>query len=150
VAKKSKQLTVEEINEIRMSPDGIEKLAKRYGIGNTRMFAIKRAATLDEALKYATGMPKEPKPPQDTGKPGGQAITIEQPSKGAVVFTFGQTIVPLNPQHIYDAYLYYDDLRMRQNIPEEFSLAIKIAMKYVWERLHQPEKEKATIKIEGE
>jgi len=140
--RKGRELTLDEIKAIRASPDGIQKLAKQYGIGHARMTAIKRAATLEEALKFATGIPKpQTKPPQDTAKSGGQAITIEQPSKGAVVFTFGQTVVSLNPQHIYDAYLYYDDLRVRHNVKEEFSLALKIAMKYVWEQLHQPEKE---------
>jgi len=70
-------------------------------------------------------------------KRGGDLATVLQPSKGAIVFTLGEHQIPLNPQYLYDAYLYYKDIVVRHDIDEEFSLVIKDCLKYVWERFNK-------------
>lgn len=60
-----------------------------------------------------------------------------QPVRGAIVFTLGEHQISLNPQHLYDAYLYYEDIVLKHDIDQEFSSAIKDSMKYVWEQLNQ-------------
>jgi len=78
---------------------------------------------------------KGEKPPQE--KRGGELATVLQPSQGAIIFTLGQHKILLNPQHLYDAYLYYQDIALRHDIDEDFSLALKDSMKYAWEKLNQ-------------
>lgn len=80
-------------------------------------------------------------------KSGGELAVVLQPSVGAIVFTLGEHKISLSPQHLYDAYLYYEDIVVRHDIDEEFSLAIKDSMKYVWERLNQHKGEKEGISI---
>ena len=80
---------------------------------------------------------------------GGQAITALQPRGGAVVFSFGKVEIPLEPGELYDAYQYYEEIK-RYDIDVSFSSAIKDSMKYVWRKLRDVERTKATIKIEGE
>jgi len=80
---------------------------------------------------------------------GGQAITALQPKGGAIVFSFGREEIPLEPGDLYDAYQYYEEIK-RNDIDVSFSTAIKDSMKYVWRKLRDVERTKATIKIEGE
>lgn len=90
-----------------------------------------------------------PKEPQK--KEGGKLATVLQKSPGSIIFTLGQHEISLNPQHLYDAYLYYEDIVIRHDIDEEFSLAIKDSLKYVWQRFneHKAEKEGISITMEG-
>ena len=93
---------------------------------------------------------KEEKAPPERG--GGNLATVVQPVKGAIVFALGEHKISLNPQHLYDAFLYYEDIMIRHNIDEEFSLALKDAMKYVWETFNhrKAESEGAEITMEEE
>jgi hypothetical protein len=141
--RKAKELTPNDITEIRASEIGIEKLSKLYGIGNRRIMAIKAAATFEEAMEFANGEP----PKEKREKEGGSLTRISQPSNGAIVFTLGQHRISLNPQHLYDAYLYYEDIKVRHGVEEEFSEAIKVAMKYVWEQLNRQKAMKEEGKI---
>lgn len=94
-----------------------------------------KAGKLEEPAK----LPKE--------KSGGELSTIVQPSRGAIIFTFGEHKISLNPQHLYDAYLYYEDMALRHDIEQEFSSAIKDSMKYIWERLNKYKAESEGISI---
>lgn len=132
---------LDEIQEIRTSPDGIDKLRRRFGTNNRTIKAIREAATDDEALAIAN------KEPSLKEKEGGSLSTVTQPSKGAILFTLGEHKISLDPQHLYDAYLYYEDIKTRHEIDEEFSLAIKDSMKHAWEQLNQSEAKRVGIKI---
>ena len=80
-------------------------------------------------------------------KLGGDMATVIQPAKGAIIFTLGEHRISLNPQHLYDAYLYYEDIVLRHDLEVEFSLALKDSMKYAWERLNQSKAEREGISI---
>ncbi|GAI82953.1 unnamed protein product, partial [marine sediment metagenome] len=86
------------------------------------------------------------------GKAGGDLATVLQPSKGAIVFALGEHKISLNPQHLYDAYLYYEDMMLRESVDEEFSLVIKDCVKVAWERLNhcRDEGRRASITMEGQ
>lgn len=68
MSKKAKELTKEDIEKIRSSEDGYNKLAKQFGVNNTRIEAIKKAESLEKAYKYAKGKPEKvgDKPSADT------------------------------------------------------------------------------------
>jgi len=91
---------------------------------------------------------KEEKAAQE--RSGGSLVTVVQPIRGAIIFTLGEHKISLNPQHLYDAYLYYEDILVRHDIDEDFSLALKDSMKYVWERLnrHKGENQGVSITVE--
>jgi len=147
--KQAKQLTVEEINEIRMSPDGIQKLAKRYGIGNTRMFAIKRAATLDEALKFATGIPKPETKPVTQYTPGGPIVGVEARKPAPVIFRLGEAQITIDPQKLYECYQLYLDINARTGIQDEFSSCLLDGVGFLWRLLVlQPKVKRGEVKVE--
>jgi len=66
---------------------------------------------------------------------GGEMVAITQPKPGAIIFSVGLHEIPLDPQYLYESYLYYTDLKARIDLEESFSEAIKDAMTYVWRRL---------------
>lgn len=109
------------------------------------------ATTAQQARNKGIDLPRKsdgatPEP----GKVGGELATVLQPSKGAIVFTLGEHKISLNPQYLYDAYLYYQDIVVKEDINEEFSLVIRDCVKSAWERLnhHRAEKQGATITLE--
>lgn len=105
-------------------------------------FPVSRKTVERYAKQLREGTLKEPK-----GRKGGDLATVLQPSTGAIIFTLGEHKIPLNPQHLYDAYLYYEDIAVRHDIDEDFSLAIKDCLKYVWERFNQHKGETQGISI---
>lgn len=112
-------------------------------------FPVSRRTIERYAKKISDGTLEQP--PKTPTTKGGELATVLQPSKGAIVFTLGEHKISLNPQHLYDAYLYYEDIAIRHDIDEEFSLAIKDSLKYVWERLnqHKGETQGISITLEG-
>ena len=66
---------------------------------------------------------------------GGEMVSVTQPQSGAIIFSIGQHQIPLDPQFLYESYLYYTDLKARIDLDESFSEAIKDAMTYAWRRL---------------
>lgn len=86
----------------------------------------------------------------EPGREGGDLATVLQPSKGAILFTLGEHKILLNPQYLYDAYLYYQDIVVKEDINEEFSLVIRDCVKSAWERLNhrRAESQGATITME--
>ena len=90
------------------------------------------------------------KPSETLVHPGQEAtlaaVTITKPAP--ITFTLGEAKIPLNPQYLYDAYLYYQDIqRMSPDIDDEFCLGIKTAMKYVWEKFVRREANKIGVGI---
>jgi len=134
MAKKPKELTSQEIQEIRDSSSGIESLAKRYGIGNDRMFAIKRAATLEEAMKFAKGLPKL-KTPKEEYAPGGVIATVEAKKPAPIVFRLGEAEISLEPQKLYESYQLYLDINAKTGIEQDFSTCIVQAVGLLWRLL---------------
>jgi len=148
---KAKELTEEQVKQIRESEGGQLKLARQFGISDRRVKLIKEAPSLEEAIKIGKGQKQgEGKIPPT--KRGGELGTIEQPGKGTVVFTFGEERVTLTWFHLYDAYQYYRDICRDNGIDEDFSLAIKDCLKYVWEQFNKSRAEtqglEATIEEE--
>ncbi len=80
-------------------------------------------------------------------KAGGELANILQPIKGAIIFKLGENEIDLNPQHLYDAYQYYKDIVEENGIEEDFSLALKDAMKLVWEGFNKIRAQGALVKI---
>jgi len=73
--------------------------------------------------------------PKASQQQGGEMVAITQPKQGAIVFSVGVHEIPLEPQYLYESYLYYTDLKARIALEESFSEALKDAMTYVWRRL---------------
>ncbi len=110
------------------------------------------ANTPRQAIHIGIDIPKKVRTiAKQEEKLGGELATILQPGRGAIIFSLGENKISLNPQHLYDAYLYYEDMALRHGLDEEFSLALKISMKYVWERFNRAkaEEEGISITIEG-
>ena len=105
-----------------------------------------RAKGIDLPRRTPAGKPEKP-PKGPAEKVGGELSTIVQPSRGAIVFTLGEHNISLNPQYLYDAYLYYKDIVLREDIDEEFSLVIKDCVKSAWERLNHNRAEKQGVSI---
>lgn len=131
----------DEIIEGLKAGQSIDEVAKRFPVSRKTVERYAKALKEGKLEK----LPKEP-----LQKKGGELATVLQPSHGAIVFIFGEHKIPLDPQHLYDAYLYYEDIMLRNGIDEDFSLAIKDCVKYVWGRLnqHRNEAEGAKITVE--
>lgn len=132
----------EDIIEALRHGEPITEIAKRFP---ESVRTIKRYA---KELREG----KQDQPPKvPPAKEGGELATVLQPIRGAIIFTLGEHKISLNPQHLYDAYLYYEDIAIRHDIDIEFSAAIKDSMKYAWERLnrHKGKKEGISITMEG-
>lgn len=110
-----------------------------FDTGGKAIKSLAKAQSLGLISKQGkAGREAKEKPPSEPGqKKGGELATVVQPSKGAIIFTLGEHQISLNPQYLYDAYLYYEDIVLRENIDVEFSVAIKDCLKYAWERLNQ-------------
>jgi len=115
--------------------------ALREGTGTYKEIATRFGVSEKTVRRYEKQL-KEPE-----GKKGGALATVLQPSQGAIIFTLGQHKILLNPQHLYDAYLYYQDIALRHDIDEDFSLALKDSMKFAWERLNRIKAEKKGVSI---
>jgi len=115
--------------------------ALREGTGTYKEIATRFGVSEKTVRRYEKQL-KEP-----AGKKGGALATVLQPSQGAIIFTLGQHKILLNPQHLYDAYLYYQDIALRHDIDEDFSLALKDSMKFAWERLNRIKAEKKGVSI---
>ncbi|GAI07900.1 unnamed protein product [marine sediment metagenome] len=118
----------DEIIEALKNGESIDEVTKRFPVSKK---TVQRYA---QALKEG----KLEEPPKGPAQPkaGGNLATVLQPSRGAIVFTLGEHQISLNPQHLYDAYLYYEDMTLRESVDEEFSLVIKDCVKVAWERLN--------------
>ncbi len=82
-----------------------------------------------------------------TGETPLAAITVVAPAP--IVFTMGDTRIPLNPKHLYDAFRYYEDIqRMSPDIDDEFSLALLTCVRYVWRRFSGQEAVKVGVTIQ--
>jgi len=79
---------------------------------------------------------------------GGEMVAITQPKPGAIIFSVGLHEIPLEPQYLYESYLYYTDLKARIDLEESFSEALKDAMTYVWRRLcpHEANEKELAVK----
>ena len=87
-------------------------------------------------------------------KPRGVSIAnVGQRRQGAILFVLGDENIELEPRKLYDSYLYYRSIqRMVPEIDDDFSTAIKTAMKHVWEHMAEPgaSRSEATIGKEDE
>lgn len=128
----------DEIIEALQAGQSIDDVAKRFPVSRKTVERYAKALKEGKLEK----LPKEP-----LRKRGGEFATVLQPSQGAIVFIFGEHKIELNPQHLYDAYLYYEDIVIRHDIDVEFSLALKDSMKYAWERLNRHKAESEGVKI---
>jgi len=87
--------------------------------------------------------------PEKPGKQvGGAVVTVTERKPAAIVFTLGDIDIILNPAYLYDSYLYYLDIqRLEPDIDDEFTLAIRAAMKHVWEDFAHRKVERAGVTI---
>jgi len=145
--RKAKELTSEIIEEIRATDRGIESLAKKYGISHARMFGIKRAATLEEAMKYAEGMPKEEGKQSPKYTPGGPIVGVEARKPAPVIFRLGEAEITIDPQKLYECYQLYLDICARTGIKDEFSSCLLDGVGFLWRLLVlQPKVKQGEIK----
>lgn len=128
----------DEIIEALKAGESIDGVAKRFPVSRKTVERYAKAIKEGKLDK----LPKEP-----LQRKGGDLATVLQPSQGAIVFILGEHKIPLNPQHLYDAYLYYEDIALRNGIDEEFSLVIKDSVKFVWERFNQHRNEAEGVKV---
>lgn len=87
-------------------------------------------------------------PGMKTGSEGGSLATVTERKPAAIVFTLGDIDISLNPAYLFDSYLYYQDIRrLEPDIDDEFTLAIRAAMKHVWEDFAHRKVETSEITI---
>lgn len=68
---------------------------------------------------------------------------------GPIVFRMGEVNIDLNPQYLYDAYRYCEDIkRIDPSIDDDFSLMLKAACKNAWEIFSGREARRVGAKIE--
>ena len=107
------------------------------------------ATTVRQARNKGIDIPADsPETPSDAGKSqeGGKLATVTQPRQGAIVFSFGDHKIPLDPQYLYESYLIYSDLKSRIGVDEDFSTAIRDAMTYIWRKFsHAEAREKMAV-----
>lgn len=74
-------------------------------------------------------------------------VTTRQP--GPIVFRMGQTEIDLNPNPLYDAWRYCEDIkRMEPSIDDDFSSMLKVAAKHIWEHFSEREAARITTSVE--
>jgi len=133
--RKGRELTLDEIKAIRASPDGIQKLARQYGIGHARMAAIRQAATLGEALRFATGIPEGEKKPSARYTPGGPIVGVEARKPAPVIFRLGEAEITIDPQKLYECYQLYLDINAKTGIKDDFSTCLLDSAGLMWRLL---------------
>jgi len=100
-----------------------------------------------------TGEIQEQKPPSapkvaTPDKPTPLAV-VTTPAPGPIVFRMGSSTIDLNPEHLYDAYRYCQDIKtMEPSIDDDFSLMLKVAMKHVWELFSRRDANKIGVGLE--
>ena len=91
-------------------------------------------------------------------KQAGTTKTVTQPTQfavvttktpGPIVFIMGDQRIDLNPEHLYDAWRYCEDIkRIDPLIDDDFSLMLKAACKYAWEIFSEREARRLGANVE--
>jgi hypothetical protein len=142
---KAKELTEEEIKQIRESEEGQRKLAKQFGISDRRVKVIKDAPSLEEAIKIGkSGKPSSSKPVPPSIIP---PITLTgQP----IMLDLGVKTVPFDRGKMYDAYQLFDDLVSRGVLKDDFASVCRDGVGLLWMILATsgPKVEEGKVKVE--
>lgn len=74
-------------------------------------------------------------------------VTTKTPAP--IVFRMGDQQIDLNPQHLYDAWRFCQDIkRIEPSIDDDFTLMIKVAVEHVWEEFSHREARRAGVNLE--
>lgn len=93
---------------------------------------------------------------EDQGKSSSKVVTtptqlavVTTATPGPIVFRMGNQIINLNPEHLYEAFKYCQDIKaMDPAIDDDFSLVLKVAVKHVWEHFCQKEAQRVGVDLE--
>ncbi len=125
-----------------------QRTARRYAQ------EIEKEKTLGPDLKKGTVV-SSAGPGAETG--GGQKqvrgpqqlAVVTSRAPGPIVFRMGELNIDLEPQSIYDAFRYCEDIkRIDPSINDSFSQMLKIACKHTWEIFSEREARRVGTKIE--
>lgn len=131
-----------------------EECAARFGI------TIRTAERYLQEIQHPKPPPVAKVPKVETVTPGSKVATktatgetplaaMTVPAPAPIIFTMGDTRIPLNPKHLYDAFRYYEDIqRMSPDIDDEFTLALLTCVRYVWRRFSGQEAVKVGVTIQ--
>lgn len=78
-----------------------------------------------------------------------QFAVVTTKTPGSIVFVMGDQKIDLNPQDLYDAWRYCQDIkRIVPAIDDDFTLMIKVAAKHLWEFFSQREARRVGVDLE--
>lgn len=135
----------EEIKELmRKEGKRPEDLVGKYNVGERTLYRYLAEVEQEKAGKVEA-------------KPGGET-TVTRPAQlavvttrapGPIVFRMGDRVIDINPEYLYDAFRYCEDIkRIEPAIDDDFTLMLKIAAKHMWEFFSEREARRIGAKIE--
>jgi hypothetical protein len=94
---------------------------------------------LKEVEDETAGTKQVPAPPGGkTATEGGQIATITVAKPAAIVFTLGNQTILLDPGDLYESFLLYEDLKVKCELTDNFSVVLKDGIGLLWEVLVNP------------
>ena len=125
--------------------------------------AIRDGATLEEIIKEfgvsittakrwvleASGVAAAAEAKDTRTKPsttGGDFAAVRSLKPAPVIFELGEQKIPLDPQELYEAYILYEDLKVKCELTDGFTSTVRDGVALLWQLLvPRPEIEKGKV-----
>lgn len=139
------------IQTIRLYRKEVEREAAERAEKATKVIEPEETVTPAPEQQPATSVPtpaESEKAKRQAMITGGEITNIQQRKTGAILFTLANEDIELQPAELYDAYLYYQDIRRSNpDLNESFSSCLKSCVKIIWEKFNQHRLRQAAIEV---